>query len=419
MTTKARVRGAGAVVVLALLFHWPARGVAQPAGDVDRAKESFKAGATAYAAGEYLAAIQALDTAYALTPLAPIAFSLAQAHRRQYFASHERLHLDQAIALFRRYVAEVPSGGRRADALDALSQLEPLAAVAGMAPAAELGGARPTRLLVTAEPATAQLSLDGSAPAPSPLIREVEAGVHRVTASAPGFFPLERQVTAVAGELVPITLALRERPGNVEVSAPPGAELYVDGAFAGRGGERINLNLVRGEHQVVVVQTGHRVFAHALELAPGEERRIQVTLEPTRTRQVSTALLIGSGAAALAAALSAGLALDAQVDAENFLKERARGNVSAAELAAYDEAVTHRNRYRVVAGVGIAAAIALAGAGVLLRELDRPDPKDLFRPGRPRTDGAVQPRVDPEPPRVQLTPVLSPGAAGVALTRAF
>jgi hypothetical protein len=399
-------RRALALIVL-LVALWPARGGAQPAAEVDRAKDSFKAGATAYAAGEYLAAIQAFETAYGLTPLPPIAFSLAQSHRRQYFASRDRAHLDKAITLFRRYVEEVQSGGRRADALDALSQLEPLAAPAppSAAPAGQPGGVRPTRLLITADAPGAQLSLDGSPPASSPLIREVAAGTHRITASAPGFFPLEREVTAVAGELVPTSLALRERPSKVEVSVPADAELYLDGAFASRGGDRVALTSSSGPHQLVVARTGHRLSAQTIELRPGEDRRVQVTLEPTRTRKVSTALLIGSGVAAGVAALAGGLAFNAQSDAQDFLNRRSQANVTAADLAGYDESVTARDRYRTVAGVGIVAAVALAGTGLLLRELDRPDPKELFRAA--------------DSSRLHVTPMLSPGAVGASLGSAF
>jgi hypothetical protein len=399
-------RRAAALTVL-LVALWPARGGAQPAADVDRAKDSFKAGATAYAAGEYLAAIQAFETAYGLTPLPQIAFSLAQSHRRQYFASRDRAHLDKAIALFRRYVEDVQSGGRRADALDALSQLEPLAALAGAgaAPAGQPGGARPTRLLITAEAPGAQLSLDGSPPASSPLIREVAAGPHRITASAPGFFPLEREVTALAGELVPTSLALREQPSKVEVSAPADAEIYLDGAFASRGGDRVALTSSSGSHQLVVARTGHRLSSQTIELRPGEDRRVQVTLELTRTRKVSSALLIGSGVAAGVAALAGGLAFNAQGDAQEFLDRRSQANVTAADLAAYDESVTERDRYRTVAGVGIVAAVALAGTGLLLRELDRPDPKELFRAA--------------DPSRLQVTPLVSPGALGASVGGAF
>jgi hypothetical protein len=164
---------------------------------VERAKTSFKAGATAYAAGEYLAAIQALDAAYALTPIPAIAFSLAQAERRQYFVAHERAHLDRAVMLFRRYVDQVPSGGRRADALDALSQLEPLAATlpSSGTPAApaESNDVRRTRLMITSEAPGASISIDGGPPAPSPLIREVSPGKHQVEVTAEGFYPDRRE----------------------------------------------------------------------------------------------------------------------------------------------------------------------------------------------------------------------------------
>ena len=56
------------------------------------AKQYFEAGATAYAMGDYRAAIQAFDAAYTLTPLPAIAFSLAQAERREYFASQRTIN---------------------------------------------------------------------------------------------------------------------------------------------------------------------------------------------------------------------------------------------------------------------------------------------------------------------------------------
>ena len=75
----------------------PKAALADSPSELERAKDSFKAGATAYAAGDYLAAIQALDAAYQLTPLPAIAFSLGQAERRQYFVDHSRDHLDLSL----------------------------------------------------------------------------------------------------------------------------------------------------------------------------------------------------------------------------------------------------------------------------------------------------------------------------------
>jgi hypothetical protein len=226
-------------------------------------------------------------------------------------------------------------------------------------------------------------------------------------------------VTAVAGELVPTSLTLRERPSKVEVSAPANAEIYLDGAFASRGGDRVALTSSSGSHQILVAQTGHRLSAQTIELRPGEERRVQVALEPTRTRKVSTALLIGSAVAAGVAAVAAVLAFDAQGDAEDFLSRRSQGNVTGGDLAAYDEAVTDRNRYRTAAGISIGAAVVMAGTGLLLRELDRPDPKELFRAGRSPEGGAAPPEPSADPTRLQLTPLLAPGAFGASLGRAF
>src|SRR6187399_1040248 len=108
-----RRRSFAVVLVLASLAA-PAR-----ADTMSDAKNFFKAGAAAYTAGDYLAAIQALDAAYRLTPLPGVAFSLAQAERRQYFVSREPAHLVRAIELYRVYLKQVASGGRRADATDA------------------------------------------------------------------------------------------------------------------------------------------------------------------------------------------------------------------------------------------------------------------------------------------------------------
>src|SRR6476469_3016727 len=92
--------------VVSALLALSAPCLAQQPPDIERAKASFKAGANAYAAGDYLAAIQALEAAYEISPLPAIAFSLAQAERKQYFVNEERAHLERAIALFRRYLQE-------------------------------------------------------------------------------------------------------------------------------------------------------------------------------------------------------------------------------------------------------------------------------------------------------------------------
>jgi PEGA domain len=385
---------------------------------VERAKASFKAGATAYAAGEYLAAIQALDAAYALTPIPAIAFSLAQAERRQYFAAHQREHLDRAVMLFRRYVEQVPSGGRRADALDALSQLEPLAAAspagATTVKATEIDAVRRTRLMVTSEAPGANISIDDDAPAPSPLIREVSPGKHRVEVSAEGFYPERRELTAIAGELIPEVVVLRERPATLTIAAPAGAEIYVNGAFASHGGPQVVLELPSGTNRLAIAESGHRADYRTLELERGKTHAVRVELETTTQRKAANVLFItGAGALAAGAAFGA-LALGAESGARDFLARKEQGNVSAEALAEYDDDLAARERFRIATAISLASSAGLFVTGFFLYQLDRPNWEAIHRPlGEPGRAGRN------ESAQVRFAPAFAPNHFGARLVGTF
>jgi PEGA domain len=347
----------------------------------ERAEASFKAGAAAYAAGEYLAAIQALEAAYELTPLPAIAFSLAQAERRHYFVAHELSHLERAIALYRRYVTEVQSGGRRADALDALSQLEPLAAVQGAPgqPARE-GTAQPTRLMITCEAPGARISLDGGEPGPSPLIREVEPGKHSALVEADGFFPARRELTALRGALILGEMPLTERPSTLIVAAPADADLYVDGTLAGQGSARVQLSA--GEHRLAVAAKGSRIVYRKLVLARGQSHELSIALERTPQRKASLGLFIAGGAALATGIIFGGLAIHEEDQAQAFLDQQERGNVSSGQLASYHEHVDDRDLFRTLGIASMGGAAVLFISALLLRELDRPNAQDIQRDAR-------------------------------------
>ena len=387
--------------------------------DLDRAKESFKAGATAYAAGDYLAAIQALDAAYQLTPLPAIAFSLAQAHRRQYFVDHAREHLARAIALFRQYVELAPSGSRRADALDALSQLEPLAAAQPKAPSAGESSAdaiRRTRVLITTDAPGAELMLDGAPAAPAPLIREVEPGKHRVRVAAPGFFPTERELNALPGELTLTPVPLRERPSTLGIWTSPDADIYIDGTYASPGGEAVMVQLSSGKHRVAVGQKGHLVALREVTLQRGKTQNIRVTLEQTPQRITSQVLFIAGGASLGASLVFSALAIRAEGKAEDFLGDVRHRNVSSAELTSYNTSINERDRYRIATGVSLAASAGFFITGLFLHELDQPDPQLLYR---------TAPRPGTEPPpaapksHVQVAPIFYENGLGAMLGGTF
>jgi len=394
---------------------------AEPGSELERAKESFRAGATAYAAGDYLAAIQALEAAYQLTPLPAIAFSLGQAERRQYFVDHGRPHLVRAIALFRRYIEVAPSGSRRADALEALSQLEPLSAASPEPSSvpARAEEARRTRLLVTTDAPGARITLDGSGAAASPLIREVEPGKHRVQVEAPGFYPAQREVTAVAGELVLAQMPLRERLSILSVWTSRAAEIYIDGAFVSQGGPGIVIQLSSGPHRLAVGQKGYRVAVRELNLTRGNAQTVRVELEQTSQRFVSDALFVAGGASLWASLVLSSLTVRAEGSAEEFLGRRAHRNVSGAELYRYDSTIAERDRYRLGTTVALAASAGFFITGLFLHELDQPNPQLLFRM-RSRSDPRLPaPPSTPRAARVQLAPVAVGTGFGAMLGGTF
>lgn len=370
--------------VFAVVLAATPRALAQPASpaapsaDLDRAKEFFRVGAAAYAAGEYLAAISALDSAYAVAPLPAIAFSLAQAERRQYFVDRKPEHLLRSVALFRRYLEQEPSGGRRRDATDALAQLEPL--VARPAPPPPAAEAQPpsTRLLVIAEPAGARIWIDDDELVGASL-REVAPGKHRVLARAPGYEPAAREVVAVSGELIPVSMALTELPGTLEVAAPADAEIYVDGAFVSLGGARVLLPVASGSHRVSAMQNGYRAVTREVEVARGGRERLRFELEPTAQRITSNVLLVGGAVAIGAGTFLSLLAVQSEGAAQDFLAKRERENVSNGELVRYQADVARRDRYRTTAIVSYGAALGMLVTGLFLHELDPPGAEELNR----------------------------------------
>jgi hypothetical protein len=348
-------------------------------GDIERAKASFKAGANAYAVGDFQAAIQALEAAYEISPLPAIAFSLAQAERKQYFVKHEREHLVRALELFHRYLQQEPNGPRREDARLGIAQLEPLLGGKQSTEAPAKQQQRPTRVMIVSDIPGASISLDGEAPAGSPLIREVPPGKHRARVTASGYMDVEREVTAVQGELLLTEVRLPERPSLLYVWAPLGADVYVDGVWIGQGGERISVPLSSGMHQLSVSKKGQRMVRRDLRIERGRSHSESVLLEPTTQRTLSELLFIGGAGALGVSIVFSAFAIRSENKAESFLGRRSHHAVEPAELTAYDASLVERNRYRNAAAISAAGSFGMLITGLFLHELDRPLP-----PGAPR-----------------------------------
>lgn len=404
---------------LALLALWlllSRHALAQTPEDVARSKELFRAGASAYAAGDYSAAIQALESAYELTPLPAIAFSLAQAERKQYLTAGGTTHRERAIALFRRYLDEAPSGNRRGDAHDALAQLEPSRPSPQASEAKAAVVARPTRLMIIVDAPNARISLDGDAGAASPLIREVAPGTHRVRATAPGFVTLERDATAVVGELILSELRLIEQPIPLVVYSPSNADVYVDGSFAGESEGRLRLELPAGEHQIAVGAKGHRIAYQRIRLVRGQGLSVRISPELSTQRIVSLSLLCAGGAALGAGVVLSALAVQSENRAEAFLGAQAHHPVSSPALIAYQGSVSNRDRYRAAAALSFAGAAGLFITGLFLHELDRPTIHDGPKSAPPR---AARTAREPVASAFGFVPLAPGGGAGATLVFQF
>jgi hypothetical protein len=84
----------------------------------------FRAGEKAYQAQNFEAAAHNFYAAYEQLPLPEIAFSAAQAFRRQYRVDPKQEYVQRSVELYRFYLSKVKTGVRVADAADSLGEME-------------------------------------------------------------------------------------------------------------------------------------------------------------------------------------------------------------------------------------------------------------------------------------------------------
>src|ERR1700689_2100099 len=146
------------VAVVALAIAAPAH-----AEDLDKAKQYFRAGEQAFKSQSFAAAAENFEQAYKQAPSLPeIAFSAAQAYRRQYFVDPKPEYVKRAVELYRFYLDQVKSGGRVGDASDGVAEMQrELDRLT--ASAQKIGEVKrdATRLAVSVEAPGAKATLDG------------------------------------------------------------------------------------------------------------------------------------------------------------------------------------------------------------------------------------------------------------------
>jgi hypothetical protein len=412
------------VALAALTGPRVARGDEDP--QIAEARRFFDAGKQAYEAGEYGVAATAFEEAYRLAPRPPVAFSMAQAYRRQFFVDRDATKLKRALDLYKLYIVQVPQGGRRDDAVQHIAELEPLLVRIeddqrrqGLGPVEATGPAArgTTQLMISSRTRGASARLDGAPAAAVPVIRDVAPGKHGIRVEAPGYFPEAVEAVAVEGRLVVVEVPLRARPARLVVRAPEGARVSIDGREVGVLPLVQPLEVAAGRRWLTVERRGHYPVTRELRLSRGEELVADAPLERTRQRHVSYWMLGAAGAALLVGGTTATLAFVHEERAEDILDRRASGPITQADLDAYNRERGRRDDHVTASYVLLGGAVALGIGGGLLYWLDAPPPTWPALSDAPRHD-------DFAPPTAAsgitfLPSVGAHGAVGAVLTGAF
>jgi|GEM_PF-432296 len=419
---RAARRGAriGAALAAAIALAAPSAR-AQGKDQLDRAKALFNAGAQLYTSGQFAAAIDAFEQANKIVSRPSILFSLAQAHKRQYFIDKNPEHLRVAIRNYRSYVDQVPEGGRRADAAQALAELVPLEEKLGAeAPAPARPAARPVaRLLVTSPTPGAMVTLDDKVTKPVPFGPEVSPGRHKVRVFAPGYADEEQVVEAVEGNVV-VPVSLRERPARLVIRALANAQVSIDGRFAGTTPLSSPIEMAAGDHLVVVTRTGYRPVTEELKLGRDERRTLDVRLEVTGQRVVANALLVSGAALAVVGGAFGAVALVEQGRAAS-IRDEPGSRVTPSDLDDYEGARRARDRWTTASLVTLSAAGASLATGLLFRVFDQPtvaSPPQRFDEHPPSPQPAP-PSGEPSDLLMGVAPSIAPTFAGAAVVGRF
>jgi hypothetical protein len=386
-----------AVTLVLLLLAGAAR-----AEDIAQAKALFDAGAAAYDKHDYVGAIRAFEGAQRAAPRPPIMFSLAQAHRRQFYVDGNADHQKVAIDLFKDYVKQVPSGGRHEDAMRALQELGAFAAQKDATSISLNSSGTPN----------ARVSLDGAPSVAVPLIGPVTPGKHHALISAEGYTSEERDVVAVDGQIVALDVPLKEKPARVTFKTLAGAVVDVDGRPMGETPFTAPLELTPGTHLFAIAKNGHTGFGREIDLARGEQREISAPLPMTTQRVLSETLLVASGVTVVAAATFAAIAATYLGQANAIYTKGQHQNITEAERTTYYDDRSWRGVWLIASGASFAGAGVLAATGLVLFVFDRPStPKAEERKAKPEHKI--------EPTDLSFAPILGPTTVGASALLRF
>jgi hypothetical protein len=418
------------------------------ADDRDIAGHLFDAGAEAYDAGQYLIAAEAFLKAHEFLKSPALHYSAAQAYRRQYLLDGSADSLRRAVRLYREYLKEDTSGQRREEAISALADLVPLEArlrrknIATIAPTEPAPGTptaaagkptggkpglvpipvpasnptnpapvpditleeteepeaeppRKTRVLISAKPTSAEVSIDGGAFVHVPAVVEVKSGPHKVQTRADGYFEEDFQIDAVDKELVARHVVLRPKPGRLSVQSAAGASLSLDGQLRAVLPLERSLEIEPGEHFIAITRPGRISFSQTITIERDKEIKLNADLPLTKQRIGAWSTLTVGLIGAAATGILGGLTWSQNSTAATFDANRRAGTMTPSEIASYNKALFDRNTFSTATMItgGVSALVLLTSAGMFLLDnpamIPVPQKKKDSSPNSPRVEMTV------------------------------
>ena len=362
------------------------------ADDKREAERYFRAGEKAYQAQNFEAAARNFEEAYKDAPLPEIAFSAAQAYRRQYRVDARPEYCARAVELYKLYLGKVKTGGRVADAADALVEMQheldrliklglkvspEIAAehtLLGVSPA--LGGVRQTAMHEVDEARGGApdviVTFDGNRVEPYSL-NQIEPGVHAIHVEAPGYKPYDLKQNVVQGTTNMIDVALEPKPAHVTFDVEPDATITLDGRPLGT--TPLVTDVPAGQHVVAFTHRGREPVVRDIAFDKGQDLRLQQPLAMTAKRRAVPYVLIGAGGLAVISGASAITALVEDSRASSLHKQIAAGNAPLSVGLAYQDKLQWRDRFVTATWTTGALALATAGVAAWLYYADHPSPE--------------------------------------------
>ncbi len=271
------------VLVVAIVLS--ASGQVWAQGQGDDARRAFQQGVQLLEDARYAEAVSSLERSLAIREVPPVLYNLALAYRGT--GAYLR-----AIATFERFLAvAAPNEPLRADASTIITALR--AAIA--------------RLQLRVRGTASEVRLDDRVIAQGDVETTVELdpGRHVVEARREGFRPVVQAVTLAPGgsETLQLNAAEAPLPANLQIVVNvETATIELDGRVRGHG--RFEGEVSPGPHPLVVSASGHNTDRRELDVAPGANERVMVTLAPRSS--VLTRWWFWTGAAVLVTGLTVG-----------------------------------------------------------------------------------------------------------------